>query len=289
MMFMNDPRCTGEVLNTKDFYRKSALRYAVQKGLSRMVSILVMHPDIDINTECSEGFSPLMAAMTNQVDDTKDISLIVKLLLAHPDVKLDVLKSDENCLHYACKRSFAGRNRSVEAFINDRRCTPEIVNKLCSEGKTPLMTAVENHDSELVQIFTENSKVDCNTGNLLNYAVDNELTQIVKFLISNPTAKFEFPEAFEDTGVIKACAVGNQTIIEYLVNDKYERLTTDIMSLRNGLGRTALMTAVIYGNAGIVEVIVSKFGWQEELRNKDCHNAIDLAKKYRPEMTNQSS
>jgi len=286
MIFMSDPRCTGAVLNQKDDYGKSALMYAVENGLLRMVSILKTHPDIDINAEYSEGFSPLMAAMTNQTDDTKDISLMVKLLLAHPDIKLDVLNNDGNCLHYACNRSFAGRNRSVEAFINDRRCTPEIVNNLCSEGKTPLMTAVKNHDSELVKIFTENPKVDCNIGNPLNYAVDNELTQIVQFLISNPTAKFDFPETFEDTGVIKACAAGNQTIIETLVNDKYERLTTDIMSLKNGLGRTALMTAVIYGNNGIVKEIVGKFGWQEELRNKDGQNALDLAKKFCPEMIN---
>ena len=286
MMFMSDPRCTGAVLNHKDDYGRSALKYAVQNGLPRMVSILMMHPDIDINTESSEGYSPLMAAMANHVDDIKDSSLMVRLLLGHPDIKLDVLQDDGNCLHSACNRSFAGRNRSVEAFINDRRCTIEIINKLCSEGKTPLMTAVEKNDAELVRIFTENPKVDCNIGSPLNYAIDNELTQIVELLISNPTTKFDFSETFEDTGLIKVCAAGNQKIIEYLVNDKYERLTTDIMSLKNGIGRTALMTAVIYGNAGIVKEIVGKFGWQEELRNKDGHNALDLAKKYRPEMVN---
>merc|ERR1719495_758778 len=198
-------------------------------------------------------------------DDDNDISLMVKLLLAHPDIKLDVLIGNMNCLHFACYRRFKGRNQCVKAFINDRRCTPDIINKVVSrnsddsddesEGSmdiTPLMAAVMNKDSELVRIFTENPKVDCNTGNPLKYAVDNQLEQIV----------------------------------EYLVNDKHERLTNDILSLKNGLGYTALMTAVMYGNAGITKAIVGKFVWQEEVRNKNGQNALDLAKKYRPEMAN---
>merc|ERR1711915_57829 len=136
-----------------------------------------------------------------------------------------------------------------------------------------------NKDSELVCIFTENPKVDCNTGNPLKYAVDNQLEQIVELLISNPTVKFEFSETFEDSGIIKTCAAGNQTIIEYLVNDKHERL-------KNGIGYTALMTAVMYGNGGIAKAIVGKFGWQEEVRNKNGQNALDLAKNYRPELAN---
>jgi len=289
MIFLDDPRCTKAVLNQKDESGRSALMTAVQRGFLSMVSILMDHPDIDINTEQHEGLTPLMAAMTNTIDNIDDCSIMVKLLLAHPDIKLDVLTAGENCLHYACYMPFNGRNLCVEAFINDRRCTPDIINKLCKEGKTPLMDAVEKKESDLVRIFTENPKVDCNAGNPLKYAVDNNLEQIVKFLISNPTVKFDFPETFEDTGVIKACAAGNLKIIEYLVNDKHERLTTDIISLKSGLGRTALMTAVMYGNAGIVKAIVGKFGWQEELRNKNGETALDMAKKYRPEMTDLST
>jgi len=301
MMLMNDPRCTKAVLNQKDDDGRSALMYAVHKSHLRIALLLITHPDIDINTVNQCGLTPLMAAMTNEADedDDKDISLMVKLLLAHPDIKLDVLIGNMNCLHFACYRRFKGRNQCVKAFINDRRCTPDIINKVVSrnsddsddesEGSmdiTPLMAAVMNKDSELVRIFTENPKVDCNTGNPLKYAVDNQLEQIVEFLISNPTVKFEFSETFEDSGIIKACATGNQTIIEYLVNDKHERLTNDILSLKNGLGYTALMTAVMYGNAGITKAIVGKFGWQEDVRNKNGQNALDLAKKYRPEMAN---
>jgi len=303
MMFMNDPRCTKAVLNQKDEDGRSALMYAVNNGHLRMVLLLMTHPDIDINTGNQSGLTPLMAAMSNMAgedeDEDKDNSLMVKLLLAHPDIKLDVLIGNTNCLHFACYRHFKGRNQCVKAFINDRRCTPDIINKVCSlnsedsddesEGSmniTPLMAAVMNRDSELVRIFTENTKVDCNAGNPLKYAVDNQLEQIVGLLISNPTVKFEFSETFEDSGIIKTCAAGNQTIIEYLVNDKHERLTNDILSLKNGLGYTALMIAVMYGNAGIVKAIVGKFGWQEEVKNKNGQNALDLAKKYRPEMTN---
>ena len=90
----------------------------------------------------------------------------------------------------------------------------------------------------------------------------------------------EFQKTFEDFGLIKACAGNYLEVVKLLVGD--ERLTPEILSLTNGLGDTALMTAVVYGKKKIVEEIVRHYGVQEQYKNEAGQNAWDLAKQHRP-------
>merc|ERR1712228_874229 len=188
---------------------------------------------------------------------------IVRLLLAKDNLKLDVTSDGFTCLHNACKIS--GSEDSVKAFIKDKRCTPDILNRLSPKGITALVTAVIGGHLDVVKILVEKPETDCETGNPLEFAIENNLLEIVEVLLikNNPKLKIEFQETFEDFGLIKACAENYLEVVQLLVTD--ERLTPEILSLKNGLGDTALMTAVVY-------------------KNEAGQNALDLAKRYRPDI-----
>merc|ERR1711915_672631 len=183
---------------------------------------------------------------------------MAKLLLASPTIKLDTVVYGKTCLHYAAKEY--DNTESVKTFIDHKNCTSDLINHLSTEGKTALELAVEAKNTEIVKILSEHEMTDCNLGNPLKQAVENNYVEGVKCLINKASVKFEFPATFRNTGLINA----------------------EIMSINNGIGETALMTAVIYGNDEIAAEIVRRHGQQDELKNKNRENAFDLASKYRP-------
>ena len=286
-LILDDERCTEQIINQTDGRGSSALLHAVLAGHPRIVRALLAKPQTDFNAANSDGMSPIMCAMSRDIwlGNTKrkpneNDSAIVELLLGKDNLKLDVTAKGLTCLHYACSRS--GGEASVEAFINDERCTSDILNKLCPDGRTALMMAVIFRHVDVVEILVEKSETDCETGNPLAYAIENNLPEIVEILLrkTNPKVKLEFQKTFEDFGLIKACAGNYLEVVKLLVGD--ERLTPEILSLTNGLGDTALMTAVVYGKKKIVEEIVRHYGVQEQYKNEAGQNAWDLAKQHRP-------
>jgi len=286
-LILDDERCTEQIINQTDGRETSALLHAVLAGHPRVVRALLSKPQTDFNAVNSDGISPIMCVMKRYLwtygtkrEANENDSAIVKLLLGKKDLKLDVTFDGLTCLQNACSGS--GNEASVEAFINDERCTPDILNKVDFTGTTALMTAVTGRHVDLVEILVEKSETDCETGNPLQYAIENNLPEIVQIFLrrTNPKVTLEFQKTSEDFGLIKACAKNYLEVVKLLVASG--RLTSEILSLKNGLGDTALMTAVVYGNEKIVKEIIRHHGVQVDYKNEAGQNAWDLAKQHRP-------
>jgi len=286
-MFLDDKRCTSEVVNQKWGYtwEESALIHAIKEGNLEMVRILMTHKDLDFNTSTEIGITPIMFVMAREIieyhkERKSTDNAMAKILLASPTIKLDTVVYGKTCLHYAAKEY--DNKESVKAFIDHNNCTSDLINRVSKDGKTALELAVEAKNTEIVKILSEHEMTDCNLGNPMKNAVENNYVEGVKCLINKISVKFEFPATFRNSGLIKACANNHVEVVKLLLDD--DRLNADILSIKNGIGETALMTAVIYGNDEIAAEIVRRHGQQDELKNKNGENAFDLALKYRPKI-----
>merc|ERR1711892_863 len=90
--------------------------------------------------------------------------------------------------------------------------------------------------------------MDCNTGNPLLYAMEENLTDILPILLENQTIRFDI-----GNGLITLCKNNSFDCVQVFIRD--DRCTPDILNKKNCLGGTALMTAIIYGHLEIVELL----------------------------------
>ena len=195
----------------------------------------------------------------------------------------------ETALHAAC-RSSEDTAENVEAFINDERCTSEIINQkderyskevwnqTDKNGDTALIVAIKHGKEDVVKLLVHSSKNDCTVGNPLLYCVENNLPNMVSILLAkeNPKVPIEFPQTDQNSGLIKACADNYLEVVKILLKD--ERLTNEHLLLKNGKGETALMVGVINANVEVVSEFVSNHGWQDDCKNENGQNAFDIAK-----------
>ena len=122
-----------------DDVRERNLRYNTEKlcsscflGNIEEVEDVLSNEEVDING--GDNCTPLVSAVLGGHLN------IVRRLLEHPDLQLG--KKDDiygdNALHVACRKN---RLSILNLLCQDRRCTPNVVNKKDIYGETPLMKA----------------------------------------------------------------------------------------------------------------------------------------------------
>ena len=274
-LFIKDKRCSASILNQRvGGSETTALVKAVQIRSPVIVRLLIDNPACDINIPNYKGETALMYAMGPDVeandDDcnvTENDTTIVHLLLAEARTKVDLIDNHgRNALSFGF---LANHLEAIRLFTSDARCTPDLLNKTLIEEDTLLMKAVKDGNEEMVKILASLPDIDCNAGNPLSYALENNQPNILSLLLTNKTIKIDI-----GTALISACLNQFNQCIRYITKDT--RCTADILNRKNQFGETALMTAVVYGNTEMVEYLANLPGIDLKAESDDGKSVKDL-------------
>lgn len=89
-------------INAQDKYGSTALHVAVRMELDDIVSILLEHPDIDVNSKEPNGNTPLLVALSED-DYFSQRQNIVKQLIANPSVNVNAVNHyGKTALYLVC-------------------------------------------------------------------------------------------------------------------------------------------------------------------------------------------
>ena len=143
------------------------------------VEELLSNEDVDINGHGSDGFTPLTSAVVRGDHFT------VERLLEHPRIRLG--KEERygwTALHLAC---YYNRVAILQLLCQHSKCSPGVVNKKDSIGRTPLMRAVRRGhldivkelDMDITDFFTKDS--DGRT--LIEVARERNHNEVLEYLI----------------------------------------------------------------------------------------------------------
>jgi ankyrin repeat protein len=166
-------------INIKDDnYKETPLHIAVASQESEIVSILLKHPDIDVNAQNIRGETPLMYGIPVAQPE------IIQLLLDHPkiDVNIQTFDEKESALTFAIQYL---QSVKLDMLLEKIDIQINIQNK---NGHTPSHTAVLLKHNFMISILSshynfEIDAVDLNGQSALHLAVDKDNVQAVKELL----------------------------------------------------------------------------------------------------------
>ena len=177
-LFLNDRRCNKELINMRNRLGVSAAREALNRGHFNCLKELNKSPLIEFREQlhdfmvfCSEGKLERTKA---HLESGMKINLkgpdgstalhhamfgnrteIVKVLLEQEETRLDIQDKDgNNALHRA-------KHGVIPLFINDPRCTEQIVNQKNNDDLTPARLAVSRGAIKcLIQLEKYSNKIN---------------------------------------------------------------------------------------------------------------------------------
>ena len=205
------------VLNSQDKDGRTALHHAMEYNKSSTLRLLLAKPEARLDIMDNDGCNPLYRAphevnsifcqdrrCTSDVLNNKNkngwtalhramdsnSSDTLSLLLAMPEARLNIIDENGcNPLHLACQKNNV---EVISMFCQDRRCTPDVLNKKNKEGHSPVMAAVvHQRGTRALKKLSEVQGVDWNTNNegktLLEIAkelknrkrIENFLTELI--------------------------------------------------------------------------------------------------------------
>ena len=113
--------CRGIDINAVDDIQNTALHIAAERGHTRMVELLLEHPEVQINIENHMGWTPLCkAAFAGHVE-------VVRRLLARPELEVNLVDQDRQTpLFHAAS---TGNLETVRLLLSDPRTNTAIGNR----------------------------------------------------------------------------------------------------------------------------------------------------------------
>jgi len=140
---------------------------------------LLSNEDVDINGHDSDGFTPLTSAVVRGDHFT------VERLLEHPRIRLG--KEERygwTALHLAC---YYNRVAILQLLCQHSKCSPGVVNKKDSIGRTPLMRAVQRGHLDIVRVLdredTDFFTKDRHGRTLIEVARKESHNEVLEYLI----------------------------------------------------------------------------------------------------------
>jgi len=128
-------------------------------GNIEQVEKILAREELDINycKPCHGSGTPLMQAMKhNRLDIVRKFLALSFLLLDKSDTR------GNTALHWACD-TLAEDSSVITLFCQDKRCTPNIINKKNNEGCTALMVAVRRGNVDSVKELDKVEGIDFDT------------------------------------------------------------------------------------------------------------------------------
>ena len=149
---------------------RSALHVACNRKIRSSVGakILLRDERCDVNLTDCLGETALMTAVKWVRSDDDQYAEIIRLLLAHPHININMKSANWNNNQTALHKASVADIKShvgAQLLISDKRCD---VNVLDSEGNTPLMKAVRlakyRHDkhAKIIRLLLAHPRIDVN-------------------------------------------------------------------------------------------------------------------------------
>merc|ERR1711892_782684 len=231
-----------------------ALEHAATAGKSRIVEMILEHPDIYVNVRNQDNRTPLILATLNNHPD------IVGMLLANENIKVDVYDNkNQSALIHGCEVSSV---ESVKLLLKHERCTDEYVNHTDDTGTCALLYAAANSNAgtEITKRIlnrpgTEVNNVDNQGFTALHHAMVKNKTDIVRVLLANTNLKLDILDDYGANALIEACASNCIDCVELFIEDN--RCNSGLINQKCENGDSALIRAVKLGNFVIVRLLLS--------------------------------
>jgi ankyrin repeat protein len=268
-------------INTKG---KTALHIACKKGNIQLVGLLLSNPKININKQTQSKKTALYIALEN------NFLTIAQLLYHHPECEIN---GSENLLHIVCKKNYHlilkdflkeitfiqnshtfGLNPLAIACIYNSVESAKLlilsfsafINQRAIDGSTPLHNAIENDNTQMVQLLLTHIKTD---PNLQDYFGNNK---ILKLLPTDIEAGFNLEDDLEtttnnnnnnkdeeilhNTALHIACIKNNTTIVKLLLNYTHPLSSYSIdPNIKNAYNLTPLNIALQNNNHIIIDLL----------------------------------
>ena len=305
-LILNDRRCNKELVNMKNIRGVTAALVAFNAGHINCIKELNKSPLIDYSkqlgdfmTNCFEGDventkAHLESGININLKSPKrreETALhcamqgnqtgIVKLLLEHEETRLDIQDKDgNNPLHKAC---ICGSLDVIPLFINDPRCTEQIVNQTNHDDLTPAKIAVSRGSLECLIKLEKYSKI-------INWRQLSKHWELVK-MINNDAPKEirlrEPPEKLERFFKEKK-KKSDEDLVHFLESlDKSSDNMGDLLYfLRTSVanrnsqrkdGMTALHFSMHYNHVELVKELLDDQGVKLDIRNDEGQTSLNLA------------
>jgi serine/threonine-protein phosphatase 6 regulatory ankyrin repeat subunit B len=289
-----------------------ALHFAAQRGLARIVDLLLQRPEITINVQDDKGFTPLHLAAQQghvgvverllQLKGPSQLALVdgaastsVHLtsesghskeeMLSEPaanEVNINGTNNDGNTpLHLASEEGHVEMVQVLLGYISKSG-----LNWKNNDGDTPLHLATNSGHAEVVKLFLEQTTFklifngeDNNIGNtLIHHATTNGHVEVVKVLLQQTTLTLNLNEknAVGDTPLHLACGEGHDKVVQcFLENVKGLNINA-----KNDDGNTPLHLASDIRNVEVVKVLLGCVAPELNFNGEsDGSKALQLASK----------
>ncbi|EEH34808.1 ankyrin repeat domain-containing protein [Paracoccidioides lutzii Pb01] len=265
---------------TLDVYGRTALHYAVVEGKPDILSLLLRHPEIDVNVKDTARFTPLGRAANSgnaglaqlllahkDVDVNQEAFLtspltmaalggfedVVKVLLTHGDI---VVNGAPASYYSALPVAADGGHVGIVKLLLSHK--GKGMNMMNENGCRALFRAVDRGHEEIVKILLDHKEVDVNTKNedacrALFRAVSKGYEGIVSLLLKHEGMDVFIKNRNGCTPLFMAVDNGNEEIVKLLL----EHEGIDV-NAANAKGRTALSVAVDNGFGLIEQMLLQK-------------------------------
>lgn len=203
-----------DVNQTQMINLETALIIACKLGHESVVTLLLSHPNIDVNQPDRNGYTPLIAATRNNQKNC------VKLLLNDHRTEVNAATRDkETAIYKACQN---GNTEIINILLAMQLI--DVNSRSNYQHETPLIRAVLDHHLQAIELLLNDERTQPNLANTHNetafvLACKNARADIVEIMLCHGE-KIDFNHVSNyGTGLRWACISDNtDNIVELLVN-----------------------------------------------------------------------
>jgi len=277
-LFLNDERCTADIVNMQDYCDETALTWAVRSNGPNIVKILLDFPGIDVNLVNVHGKTALIEAIDRESPE------LVGMLLGHPKTKLDVTNHQgQSPLFIACENQLF---EIVKMLMDDERMEPTMINdqaKCLRNFTSPLNITASNcrGDTEngvkIMRLLLDQPLIDVNTKDhkgftpLMNAIGKSD--DMVKLLLENQTTQLDVVSDDGHSAVSLACEEKSAESLKMFLKDK--RWTPELIEFAEGC--SPLLIVARNGASDILKILLDQPNIDVNVQNTIGSTPLHLA------------
>jgi len=208
--FINTPIISSDNQTNNQTNNQTILHIASHRGFSKLVNALIETCGANVNSQTSDGTTPLISAIL------ADRPEVVDTLLRHGADMNMTNNRHESPLHIACSTGSPKMVAMLLAQPNIRINAPD------SGGDTPLLIACVGNSSKVVELLLADPNIQVNQANTngitpLIYSCRAEDDKIVRMLLAHPSIDVNKAMNNGSSPLMAACYSGYPEIVRMLL------------------------------------------------------------------------